>query len=137
MDQLDFGWIWPHAISSKDFTKAGNLGLPDLVLRAVEDDAMLAGHLHKLKQVSVMLPRGTAIYTYIIMYGNKAGEMVCYLVHAHLKDILGHLQTEGHVQELVPAMVSVEGHQVKTSHQGVCSRSHPLHHLTNERSHCR
>ena len=34
--------------------------------------------------------------------------MVCCMVHSHLKDILGYLQTEGHMQEMVPAMMHVE-----------------------------
>ena len=38
-----------------------------------------------------MLLRGTTIDAYIVMYGDNAREMVCYLVHSHLKDILGHL----------------------------------------------
>ena len=59
-----------------------------------------------------MLLRGTAIYAYIVMNGVNAPEMVCYLVHAHLKDTLGHLQAKWHVQEPVPAMVIVECGQV-------------------------
>ena len=59
-----------------------------------------------------MLFRDTAVYAYIIMNGNNPGEMVCCLVHAHLKDILGHLQTEWHVEEVVPAMVGVEHGQL-------------------------
>ena len=102
-----FGGIWQHAFCSEDCIVEGNLGLPDMALRAVEDDAMLACHLHKVQQVSVMLLRGMAIDAYIIMNGDNARETVCYLVHVHLKDILGHLQAEGHMQEPVPAMVSV------------------------------
>ena len=97
-----------HAFSSEDCTIEGNLGLPDPALRAAENDAVLADHLHKLKQVSVMLLWDIAVYAHIIMYGNNAGEIVCYLVHVHLKDLLGHLQTERHVQEPVPAMVGAE-----------------------------
>ena len=73
---------------------------------------VLFGCLHKLKQVLVMLLGGMAIYAYIIMNGNNANGRVCYLVHAHLKDVLGHLQTEWHVQEVVPAMVGIECGQV-------------------------
>ena len=36
-----------------------------------------------------MLLRSVAIDTYIIMYGDNARETVCYLVHVHLKDVLG------------------------------------------------
>ena len=46
------------------------------------------------------------------MYGNNAGEMVRYLVHAHLKDVLGPLQTKGHAQEPVPAILGTECGQV-------------------------
>ena len=35
-----------------------------------------------------MLHRGMATDTYIVMYGDNAGEAVCYLVHLHLKDVL-------------------------------------------------
>ena len=63
----------------------------------------------------------------VIMLGRQS---VC-LVHAHLKDVLGHLQTEWHVQEAVPAckyLVGIEQGLVgKTSHQDIWSRSHPLH----------
>ena len=38
--------------------------------------------------------------------------MVCCLVHSLLKNILGHFQTKWHVQEPVPAMMSVKGGQV-------------------------
>ena len=54
--------------SGENCTPEGNFRLPDPVLRAVEDDAMLAGHLHKLNQVSVMLLRVTAIYAYISVW---------------------------------------------------------------------
>ena len=59
-----------------------------------------------------MLLRSAAIDAYIIMYGNNARETVCYLVHAHLKDILGHFQAKRHVQEPIPAMMHIEGGQV-------------------------
>ena len=52
-----------------------------------------------------MLLRSAAIDAYIIM-------MVHYLVHAHLKDVLGHLQAESHAQEPVPATMCVESGQV-------------------------
>ena len=34
--------------------------------------------------------------------------MVCCLVHSHLKDILGHLQPEWHMQEPVPTTMCVK-----------------------------
>ena len=46
------------------------------------------------------------------MDGDNAREMVHYLVHTYLNDVLGHLQTKEHVQKSVPAMVSVECGQV-------------------------
>ena len=73
---------------------------------------MLFGCLNKLKQVSVMLLGSVAIYAYIVMNGNNAMETVCCQVHVHLKDILGHLQTEWHAQEAVPAMMGIECGQV-------------------------
>ena len=37
---LDFGEIWPHSFNSENCTcLEGNLGLPDLTLQAVEDNA--------------------------------------------------------------------------------------------------
>ena len=54
-----------------------------------------------------MLLEGTAIYAYIIMYGNYAGKTMCCLVHLHLEDVLGHLQTEWHVQETVTATMGI------------------------------
>ena len=59
-----------------------------------------------------MLFRGMTIDVCIIMNGNNARELVHYLVHAHLKDVLGHPQTEGHVQEPVCAMEGFQGGQV-------------------------
>ena len=60
----------------------------------------------------LMLLGGTAIYAYIIMYDDYAREIVCCLVHVHLKDIQGHLQTEWHAQEMVPAMMGIKHGQV-------------------------
>ena len=59
-----------------------------------------------------MLLRGMTIDAYIIMYGNNAGETVCCLVHLHLKHVLGHLQTEWHMQEPVSAMMCIESGQI-------------------------
>ena len=59
-----------------------------------------------------MFLRDVAVDANIIMYGNNTNETVCYLVHSHLKDILGHLQAKRHVQELVPVTMSVKGGQV-------------------------
>ena len=73
---------------------------------------MLAHHLHELQEVSVMLLRGMAIEAYIIMYGNYAREMVCYLVHVHLGDVMGHLHAKRHMQELIPATMGIESGQV-------------------------
>ena len=50
------------------------------------------------------------------MDGDIAREMVCYQVHAHLEEILGHLQTKLHAQESVPTTGGVKDGQV-----GVCS----------------
>ena len=61
---------------------------------------MLFGCLHQLKEVWVMLLWDTAVEACIIMCCNYAGEMVCYLVHSHLREVLGHFQAEWHMQEL-------------------------------------
>ena len=109
---MDFGGIRPHAFNGEHCTIEGDLGLSDLALTAVEGNVMLGCCLHKLQKVPVMFLRDAAINAYVIMHGNYAGEMVCYLVHAHLKDVQGHLQAERHVQEPVPAAVSVKHGQV-------------------------
>ena len=54
-----------------------------------------------------------AIYTYIVMYGDFARETGSFLVYAHLKDVLGHLQTKWHVQEMVPAILDIKHGQVE------------------------
>ena len=59
-----------------------------------------------------MFFRHMTVNAYIIIYGNNARKTVHTLVHAHLKDILGCLQTEEHVQEPLPAIVGVKGGQV-------------------------
>ena len=59
-----------------------------------------------------MFLRGMAIDAYIIVNGDNAGETVCYLVHAHLKDVLGLLWAKRHVRELVPATMCVKSGQV-------------------------
>ena len=53
-----------------------------------------------------MLLWGMAIDAYIIISSCitiMLGEMVCCLVHMHLKDILGHPQAKWHIQEPVSA----------------------------------
>ena len=75
----------------------------------LKDNTMLFGCLHQLKEVSVMVLRGTAVDAYIIMNGNYAWEMVCCLVHSHLKGILGNFQSEWHMQEPVTTTMHVEG----------------------------
>ena len=75
-----------------------------------------------------MVLGGTAIDAYIIVYCNNAGETVCCLVHLHLKDILGHPKTEGHMQKPVSAMMCIESGQIQRfSHLCGCSRSHLQH----------
>ena len=66
------GGIWLHALCGEYCTIEGNLGLPDLILQAVEEYAVLLGCLHQLEQVLVMLLWGTAIDAYIITYHNYA-----------------------------------------------------------------
>ena len=58
-----------------------------------------------------MFLRSAFIDAYIMVNDNNAGEIVCYPVHAHLKDVLGHLQAKRHAQEPVPDMMCK-----KTSH---------------------
>ena len=49
---------------------------------------MLAHCLHEQHQVLVMLLGHLAIDTYIIMDCDDVSEAVCYLVNAHLEEIL-------------------------------------------------
>ena len=86
--------------------------MSDLVLGAVEDNSIQGCCLHKLQEVLVMFLRGAAIDANFVMYGNNARETVCYLAHVHLENILGHFQVKRHVQELAPAMMSIESGQV-------------------------
>ena len=106
------GLDWPHALCGEYCTVEGNLGLPDLTLGAVEDYAMLLGCLHQLEEVLVMLLWGMAIEAYIIMYHDYARETVFFLVIAHLKDVLGHLQTGWHMQEPLSAMMGMKHGQI-------------------------
>ena len=55
---------------------------------------------------------GMALAAYIVMYHNNAGEMVCCLIHLHLTDILGHVQTKWHMQEIVSATMGVKSGQI-------------------------
>ena len=112
MGVLDFGGIQLHALYSEYSTVEGNLRLRDLTLQDVKVYAMLLGCLHQLKEVLVMVLRGTAVDAYIIMYWDNARDMVCFLVHSHLKDVLGHLQTRGHKQEPISAMMGIESGQI-------------------------
>ena len=59
-----------------------------------------------------MLLWGIAIDTYIIMYHDYARKTVHCLVHIHLKDVLGHLQTEWHMKEHGSAMMDVKYGQI-------------------------
>ena len=88
LEGLDFGGIGPHAFCGENCTVEGDLWLSDLALGAVEDNAMLGCCMHKLQEVLVMFLRGAAIDVNVIMYGNSAGEMVYYFIHAHLEDVL-------------------------------------------------
>ena len=113
MKSLDLEGIRSHALCSEHSTIEGNLRLPDLTLQVVEDNAMFLGFLHQLEEVLVMLLRGITIDAYIIMYDEYAREIVCCLVHSHLKDVLGHLQTEWHMQKPVSAMMHPESGQIQ------------------------
>ena len=53
-----------------------------------------------------------AVDTYIVMYHNNSRETVCCLVHSHLKDTLGHFQTERPMEEPVSATMGIECGQI-------------------------
>ena len=55
---------------------------------------MLFGCLHQLEEVLVMVLRGMAIDTYIVVYCVNVGVTVYCLVHSHLKDTQGHCHTK-------------------------------------------
>ena len=59
-----------------------------------------------------MVLGGKAVYAYIIVYCNYAGEMVYGLVHSHLKEVLEHFQTERHMLEPESATVGIECGQI-------------------------
>ena len=103
--------IWPHAFCGEHCTTECDLRLSDLALIAIEDNAMLSCYLHELQEVPVMFLR-SEVDAYIIINGDNAGETVSYLVHVHLKDILGHLQAKRHAQEPMPATMCVKSGQV-------------------------
>ena len=97
---LDFDRIWLHALCGEHSTVESNLRQPYPTLCAVEDVL--------LQKVLVMLLGVMTIYAYIIMNDNYAQQMVCCLVHLHLKDVLGHLQSEWHMQETIPTMMHIK-----------------------------
>ena len=59
-----------------------------------------------------MLPCHNVIDAYIIVYCEYARETVCCLVHAHLKDVLGHIQTKCLMPEPVSATVGIKCGQI-------------------------
>ena len=69
---MDLGGICPHAFCDEHCTVKGNLGLSDLALRAIEDNAMLGCCLHELQEVPVKFLRSMAIDAFIIMNVNNA-----------------------------------------------------------------
>ena len=46
--------------------------------------------------------------TYIILDSYNAGHCISNFVHVHLKYILAHLQTEGHVKKSVSAFMIIK-----------------------------
>ena len=54
-----------------------------------------------------MLLSGVAIDANVIVYGNDDRLIVSDLVNVHVENVLGHLQAERHMQELVPSLVGV------------------------------
>ena len=71
--------------TSEHCTIKCNLRLSDVVLSAVEDDAMVLGSLHQVQEVSVMFLGSVTEDEYIIMNGNNPSrQMVCCLVNLHL-----------------------------------------------------
>ena len=59
-----------------------------------------------------MVLRDISVDEYIFMYHDYAREMVCCLVHSHLKDVLGHFHLKRHMQEPVYAMKGIECGQI-------------------------
>ena len=45
------------------------------------------------------------IYADVIMFSYDSWEVISYVVHAHLEDILGHLQSKLHAKEAVVFLV--------------------------------
>ena len=69
---MDCGGIWPHTLSSEDCAIKGNLRPADVALGTVEDNIMVLGSLHQVQEMLIVLLRGMAEYTYIIMNGDNA-----------------------------------------------------------------
>ena len=111
LEVLDLGWIRFHTFSGEDYNVEAYLRLPASALGTVEDDSIPDCCLHELYQVSVMLLRHSPIETYIIMDCDAARELVCHLLHVHLKDILQHHKTEWLAQEPVFSTMGIEGHK--------------------------
>ena len=88
-------------------TVEANLWLPYPALAAAEYHVILHHSLHQLEKVPVMLLMDMAIDTHIILDGYDTRKTVNDVVHAHLEDILAHLQTEGHMKRLVPPLGGV------------------------------
>ena len=101
-----------HTLGSEHCTIKADLWLPYPALAAVEYKAVLCYSLHELDEVLVMVLGGMAVDTDVIMDGYDAWKLVSDLVHAHLEDVLAHLEAKGHVQGLVPSLVGCEGGQV-------------------------
>ena len=49
-----------------------------------------------------------AVYADVIMYSDDSWEAIGYVFHAHLKDVLGHIESKWHVKETVTSLVSIK-----------------------------
>ena len=101
-----------HTLQGEHCIMEADLWLHYPAPAAVECNIILCNSLHELDKVHVMLLWDMAVSSYIIMDGYDTRKTVSDLVHVHLKDVLAHLQAKGHVQQMVPPSMGVEGHHV-------------------------
>ena len=102
-------WGRLHSFGSEHCTVKADLWLPYPTLAAIKYDAVLCYCLHEVDEVLAMLLSDMAIATDVTMDGFACWEIVSDLVLVHLEDVSAHIQTEGHMQELVPSLVGIEG----------------------------
>ena len=65
-----------------------NLGVLDLAHFIFEDEEIIAGYVHQVEMVVLMLLLCMAIYAESVMNAQDTGASLHDLIHSHLEDIL-------------------------------------------------